>query len=118
MITERVEQPPTRVARGGVTVLALVEKQTGLLPSSKIDLILDRPFAHGHRVGNRPSQVRDRLLETFEHADLGIVAGEDAGRREQFLQQGRDRWLQPIHALRERLHDEVVAVPIDDERGQ
>ena len=118
VIAERVEQPPTRVARRRLAVLALIEKQPGLLPSSQIDLVLDRPFAHGHRVGNRAGQVRDRLLETFERAHLGIVAGEDAGRREQLLQQLRDRRQQPIHALRERLHDEVVAVPIDDERRQ
>ena len=29
-----------------------------------------------------------------------------------------DRRQQPVHALRQRLHDEVVAVPIDDERRQ
>ena len=118
VIAERVEQPPARVARRRLAVLALIEKQTGLLPSPEIDLVLDRPLAHGHRVGNRARQVRDLLLETFEHTHLGIVAGQDAGRRDQLLQQPGDRRLQSIHALRERLDDEVVCVSIDDERRQ
>ena len=118
VIAERVEQPPARVARRRLAVLALIEKQTGLLPSPEIDLVLDRPLAHGHRVGNRTGQIRNRLLETFERTHLGIVAGQDAGRREQFLQQRGDRRLQSIHALRERLHDEIVGVSIDDERRQ
>ena len=118
VIAERVEQPPARVARRGLAVLALVEKQSGLLPAPQIDLVLDRSLAHRHRLGNRASQILDRLLESFERAHLGIVAREDAGRREQLPQQRGDRRQQPIHALRQRLHDQVVAVPIDHERRQ
>ena len=63
-------------------------------------------------------QHLDRLLEPFERAHLGIVARQDARRREQLDEQLRHRRQQAIHALRQRLHDQVVAVAIDDERRQ
>ena len=73
MIAERVEQPPTRVARGGVTVLALVEKQTGLLPSSKIDLILDRPSRTDTESGIAPAGPRSTARDLRARGPSGSL---------------------------------------------
>jgi hypothetical protein len=48
---------------------------------AQIDAVVDFPLAHLHDVGDLAVHHRHGLLETFERADLGIVAGENALRR-------------------------------------
>ena len=62
-----------------------------------------------------PCSTVDVLLEPFEQAHARIVAREDALRCASSTSSSVIRQ-QPIGALRQRLHDEVVAVAIDDER--
>ena len=64
-------------------------------------------------------QHLDLLLEPFELAHLRIVAREDAlGAGELDQQRVTSARREAIHALRQRLDHEVVAVAIDDQRRQ
>ena len=60
----------------------------------------------------------DLRLEPFEGADPGVVAHEDARRPQPIAEYRDDVRLQPLRRLRQRLHDEIVAVAIDDQRRQ
>ena len=118
VVAEAVEQPAARVARRRLAVLALIEKQPGLLALAQIDLVLDRalrarrPCRAPRRQHRRPSAPALRAPAPWDRCAPGCpparAAREHAGHRRQ----------QPIHALRQRLHDQVVAVAIDDERRQ
>ena len=68
--------------------------------------------------GTSPNSDLDLLLEAFEQADLGVVARQHALGAGELDQQRHQRRHQPIHALRQRLQHQVVAVAIDDERRQ
>ena len=118
VVAERVEQASVGVERRGDTILALIEEQPRLLPAIQIDLVHDPAFAHVDGLGNGPVQHLDALFEPFEQADARIVPGEDASRMQQLGQLTGDVGQQPVDALRQRLDDQVVAVAIDDERGQ
>ena len=108
-----------RVPRRRLPVLPLIEEQPGLLAAPQIDVVLDRPFAHDDRVGNAAVQHLDRLRQSFERPHLRIVPRQDAGRLEQLHAACRvTAGQQAIHALRQRLHHQIVAVSIDDERRQ
>ena len=63
-------------------------------------------------------QHLDLLLEAFERADLRIVAREDALGAGDLGEQRHQRRRQAIHALRQGLHHQVVAVAVDDQRRQ
>ena len=108
-----------RVSRGGFAVLALIEEQTGLLTFAEIDLVLDRPLAHDHRLGHRAGQDFHRLLEPFERAHLRIVARQDSRRREDLGQPAPSPTAAngpcPATAPAPR---GTIAVPIDHERRQ
>ena len=58
------------------------------------------------------------LLEPLEQAHARIVAREDPGGPDELRQRRRDLRQPAIGPLRQRLHDQVVAVPIDDQRRQ
>ena len=67
VVAEAVEQPSARVARGRLAVLALIEKQPGLLPAPRIDLVARRrPRAPSMDSGTVAVQHLDPLLEPFE----------------------------------------------------
>ena len=100
-------------------VLALVEEQAGLLPVAQVDPQADVALAHLDRApaprrggrettGSRPSR----------RPHLRVVALHDALRLEELHERGDDLGLGPLGGLRERLDGEVVAVAVDDERGE
>ena len=83
VVAEAVEQPAARVARRRLAVLALIEKQPGLLAVPRVDLVLDRPFAHGDPIGHVAVEHVDALLEAFEQPHPRIVARQHAARARQ-----------------------------------
>ena len=84
----------------------------------QIDVVLDPALDHGHRLRHLAGQHLDPLLEPLEQPRPRVVAREDAARVQQILERRDDQRQQAIHPLRQRLDDEVLAVPIDDERRQ
>ena len=58
------------------------------------------------------------MLETLEEPCARIVAREHASWLKEVAQDGDDFRLQAIHRLRQRLHDKVVAVFVDHQRGE
>ena len=118
MIAERIEQPAARVAQRRLAVLALVEKEAGLLPLPRIDLVAHRAFPDFEALGDLAVEHLDALLEPFEQPDARIVPGQDSRRLHQLHQRRGDLRQAPVDALRERLHDQVIAVLVDDERRQ
>ncbi len=107
-----------RVPGGGFAVLPLIEKQPGLLPTAEVDVVLDACLPHGDAVRHFSGDHLHPLIEPFERPGARIVAGKDSTRSDLLVEEVDDLRQQPIHALRERLDDEVVAVAIHDERRQ
>ena len=118
VVAERVEQPAVRIAQRRLAVLALIEEQAGLLAAAQVDLVADAPFADRHALGHRAGDHGHLRLEPFERADLGVVAHQDAGRTQPLAEHGDDLGQQALGRLRQRLHHEVVAVAVDDQRRQ
>ncbi len=63
-------------------------------------------------------QDADPLFEPFEQAHLGVVALDNPLGREQLDQNFDEQALVAFGALAECLHDEVIAVAVDNQRGQ
>ena len=118
LIGEAVEHPAARVAGRRRVVLALVEERPGLLPLPGVDADGHRALAHVDRLGHGAADELHLLLEPLQLPHARVVPRQDAGGRDELLEQADQVGQQPVRPLRERLHDEAVAVPIDDERGQ
>src|SRR5207247_1368833 len=56
------------------------------------------------------------LLEAFQQPHARIVAGENARRMDDLVENVHELRKKAIGALRKRLHDEVIPVTVDDER--
>ena len=115
-VAEDVEAPPLRVRRRGRAILALIEEEAGLLSAAKIDLDLDRPVTYDDRLADLPVRDPHVARQPLEVADTRIVSEEDSARPEKLRQERDDRVEPAIAPLRKRLHDENVAIAIDDER--
>ncbi len=85
---------------------------------SQIDVVLNRPFPDDHALRNAPVQHVHGLGKALERPDLRVVPRQDAGRLHDLEQALRDERQQAIHPLRECLHHQIVAVPVDDQRRQ
>ena len=118
VVAEAIEQAAARVQRRGRAVLPLIEEQARLLSPPQIHVVLDPVLGDDHRLGHLARQHVDALLQAFEQPRARIVARENAARLQPARQASRRRRQQAVHALRQRLDDEIVAVPIDDERRQ
>ena len=59
--------------------------------------------------GTSPCSDLDALLEAFEQPHARIVARQHAGRAGQLDEHRHERRQQPIHPLRQRLHDQQSA---------
>ena len=68
--------------------------------------------------GISPCEDVDALFEPLERSCARIVAGQNAARLQPIAERGDDRRQTSIHRLRQRLHDQVVAVIVDDQRRQ
>ena len=118
VVAETIEHASMRVASGGLPVLALVEKQPGLLAAPHVDVVLDAQFLDHHGLRNVARENLDPLLEPLEDSGARIVSRQNPARADDVVQRLNDGRRQLFHALRQRLHDEIVAVAIDDERRQ
>ena len=58
------------------------------------------------------------LVQTLEQPDLGIVSGQDTQGLQHVDERRHDVPQQPIHALRQRLHHQVVPVAVHDKRRE
>ena len=67
-----------RVTRGGLAVLALVEKQAGLLPAPRIDIVSYAGFAHADGLWHRAVYDLHLLLQAFEQPHFRVVARQHA----------------------------------------
>ena len=119
VVAEAVEQAAARVARRGRAVLALIEKQPGLLAAPQIDVVLDAALGDGRRVsGTSPASTSTRCSSPSSSRARGSLRARMPRGLQQLAQRRDDDRQQPVHALRQRLHDQVVAVAIDDQRRQ
>ena len=118
MVAEAIEQPSARVPGGGRAILALIEEQPGLLALPQIDVVLDAAFGDGDRFGDIARQHLHALLESLEDSCARIVARQNAARVQHLAQCAGNRRQQTIGSLGQRLHHQIVAVAIDDERGK
>jgi hypothetical protein len=118
VVTERVQQSARRVLRRGDAVLALIEEESRLLATMRIDEIGNRSFAHLDDVWHRAVEDFDPLFEPFQQPYAWIVPRKYPERPNELNQQLREFGKQSIDALRKRLHDQIVAIAIDDEGGQ
>ena len=76
VVAETVEQPAAGVARRRFAVLALIEKQPGLLALPGIDCVLDRSLARRDPLRHVAVHDFDALFEAFEQPHPRIVARE------------------------------------------
>ena len=115
-VREAIEQPPAGVRGRRRPVLALIEKQPGLLSAAQVHVVLDPDLGDRQRFRYAAGQHVDALFQPFQHARPRIVPRENTARVQHIGQRHHDGRHQSIHSLRERLHHQVVSVPIDDER--
>jgi hypothetical protein len=106
------------VERRGFPVLPLIQEQSRLLPPTQVDVIVDAPFANRDQSGHLPIEHLHPLIQPFEQPRPWIVARQDATRLQQRPQRVDDGRLERVHSLGQRLNDEVVAIPVDDEGRQ
>ena len=115
---EAIEHATARVALGGQVVLALVEIDAGLLAVQQVGFELQAVHLDRDALGNFARQNQRLGRQAFQLAHAGIVARQNAGGMQKFVQAMRDDVARAIHALAQRLHHQVRAVAIDDQPGQ
>ena len=90
VVAETVKQPSARVASRRLAVLALIEKEAGLLSLPKVDVVFDGSLANEDRIGNLAVKDVDALRQPLERPHLRIVPREDAGGLQQVDENQRD----------------------------
>src|SRR5258706_1205724 len=118
VVGEAVEDAAMGVHAGGRVVFALVEEEACLLTVVEVGQVDDTVLLDLDLLGHVPEEKPDVRLEPFELAHLRIVPLQDALGLEQRRERLHDLALAPVHALREGLDDQVVAVAVDHEGGQ
>ena len=76
-----------RVGRRGLMVLALIEKQSGLLSMAQIDRPSDAALARLDALRHVAEHDLDLLVESLQMPHLDVVPRQDPARPEQFDQQ-------------------------------
>ena len=118
VVAEAIEQAAARVQRRGRAVLALVEKQPGLLTVPQVDLVLDADSRTGTASGTSPASTSTFCSSPSSSRVRGSLRARMPRGRSCSLRIRDDERQQRSIPLRQRLHDQVVAVAIDDERRQ
>jgi hypothetical protein len=118
VIAEPVEDAAVRIPRRRLAVFPLVEEEPGLLPLAQVHVILHGALAHEHGLRHLAVQHGHVAVQPLEVSNLGIVPGENPGRRCQLDEQPGDVRQQSVRPLRQRLHNEVITIAIHDERWQ
>jgi hypothetical protein len=119
LIAEDIECAAPRGAHlGAATVLALIEEQPSLLAVQDIDL--EREAAHRDRdaLGHRPPPHLAALVEALELAQRRVSDEYRTGGLEHLLECAAQRLHMRLHAPREHLHGEHVAIAVHDESRQ
>ncbi len=107
------------VMRGGAIVFALVEEDAGLLAVQQVGM-------HGEAVDRGPRRCREFRRRGWRfRAAVALWRGPATSLRATMprgwkisVQAGGDLALGGVHALVERLHDEVIAVAVDHQGGK
>ena len=107
-----------RIVACGSAILALIQEETRLLPASQVDLQMSGAFPDPHSIRDLTVQHVDAPLQPLEHAHSPVIARQDGGWSEHLHEQLGDLVATSIHPLGERLHDQILSVPIDDQRRQ
>jgi hypothetical protein len=116
VIGKAIEDLAARVGSGSLVVLALVEESASFLAVMQIVDVLDAALARANFFRDFAVENRDALFEAFEKADFRIVALDDSERRKKLDEELDQHRFDSLHGLAEILHDEIVAVAIDDKR--
>ena len=96
----------------------MVKEETSLLTVSQVDLEFDTELSDQHQVRHVARQHFDGLRQAVEYPCARVIARENAFRIQPVSQRTNDNRQQPIRSLRQRLHNQIVAIPIDDEGGK
>ena len=115
MIAEAVERRALRHSTDERTILALIEKRSGLLSTPGRGQISDAVLAHLHLVGNVAEQQLDGCFEPFLRSQRDIVSRQNPRRRHEVTQGFDDLVAISFESRAHHLHDEPSIVPIDDE---
>ena len=99
-------------------IFALVEKRTRFLPLWQIVGKGHAIFLYANFGRNLAIKDADALFESFEQAHLRVVPFNDALRRKQIDQDFDQHLLVTFGALAQSLHDEIIAVAVDNQRGK
>ncbi len=115
---EAIERGAVAVTRGGDVVLALVEKDAGLLPVEQVGFESEAVHSDGNGLVEGAGEDSDFAREFFEGSDGGIVTGDDGAGGELSLESSDDFRGGAVHGLIESLESEDVVVAVDDEGGK
>ncbi len=116
-IAEAVEHASADILGGRLSILPLIEKGASLLAVVRINVIANPALSNGDDVGDGAMKRRHRLIKALEEPYARIISREHTQRIDELHQHVDQFRQQPIGCLRQGLHDEIVVVAIDDERG-
>ena len=109
-------RPPAEGA-DDLPVSPLIEEESRLLPGDQIDLEAKAVFRDLRRRRNLPRRGTDPVGKALQLAGTSLAPLVDPGRRDR-LREETDQDLPPsLHPRRSDGHDEIAAVPVDDEAG-
>ena len=119
LIAEHVEcAAAVRTRLGTLAVLALVQEQTGLLTVDQVGLEREPADRDRDLLGYVTPPDPAVLIQTFELPERGVGDQDGALRLEHLLERDAQRLQLLIHAARQYLHREHVAIAIDHESRQ
>ena len=118
VVAEAVQYPrsPAECA-DGMTIHALIQIVAGLLAGKQVHSEFESPVRDRDDPGcaaNHPFPQR----KLVEDAEGSLIALDDGHRMEEFLQDIADHGHAGVHTEGERLQNEMVVEPINDEAGQ
>ena len=113
-----VQCTPAAVARRRNIVLALIQKNSGLLSMQQVGMESKTVHMYHHDFGDFARQHARLQGQRFVLADGRIVALDDSLRRKNFLEATCDHGFGAVHSLVERLNSKIRAVAVDHQTGQ
>src|SRR5262249_22617584 len=114
---EAVKRSTSSVVCRGDSVLALIQKSSGLLTFDQIDKKPNTGFFDDQLAG-LAKECAARSRQTFEFSDSRLVALDYCARLITLGQQLHPKALQRIHSLRQRLDYKAIGVAIYDQRWE
>src|SRR4029077_19083761 len=118
-ICETIQHAPAaRVSGNGRIIVFLIEIKTGLLSVQKIDFELyafDFDLDLRWRISAQNVRVQ---FQPFCLANRRIISLDDGGVSKKIDNRVSDQIFSHVHRQSERLHHEMIAVPVNDQSGQ